>query len=718
MRLILYPFLSVLMLLLVSCLEYPLNNPYPPEADDQNIYYDNFAERPKHLDPVRSYSSNEYLFLGQIYEPPLQYHFLRRPYELVPLTATKMPETTYLDAQGDELSSDAEAQLVHRVIYRISLQSDILYQPHPALAKDEANNYLYHNLSINDLRSIHELSDFRITGSRKLTAKDYVYQIKRMAHPRTHSPIFGLMSKYILGLDELRQRLATEYTATGESSAYIDLREYDLEGARVIDDTTFEIILKEKYPQFIYWLTMPFFVPMPWEADYFYAQSGMSERNISLNWYPIGSGPFMLAENNPNLRMVLQRNPNFRGIPYPSSGDIDDMEKGLLVDAGEMMPFVDKAIYSLEKEAIPAWNKFLQGYYDTSGIGADSFDQAIQFNIQGDAVLTPEMQKKNIKLLTAITLSTFYTGFNMRDEVIGGNSERARLLRQAISIAVDFEEFISIFANGRGVVAQGPLPPSMFGSRAGEDGFNPYVYDWVEGKPKRKSIAFARDLMMQAGYADGRDAEGKPLVLYFDTLATGPDSRARLNWLRKQFKKLNIALVIRATDYNRFQEKMFEGTAQIYQWGWNADYPDPENFLFLLYGPNGKVANGGENSSNYGNLAFDRLFNQMKNMSNSKQRQRIIDQMVEIVRHDSPWLWGYHPIAFSLHHSWYRNAKPNVMAHNTLQYKKIDAQQRKQARQQWNKPIWWPVIILLIIFCVGIIPSIRFYRKRERSKVL
>lgn len=49
--------------------------------------------------------------------------------------------------------------------------------------------------------------------------------------------------------------------------------------------------------------SMPFFSPVPWEADKFYAQPGMEERNISFDWYPIGTGPFMLTENNPNLRM-------------------------------------------------------------------------------------------------------------------------------------------------------------------------------------------------------------------------------------------------------------------------------------------------------------------------------------------------------------------------------------------------------------------------------
>ena len=153
-------------------------------------------------------------------------------------------------------------------------------------------------------------------------------------------------------------------------------------------------------------------------------------------------------------------------------------------------------------------------------------------------------------------------------------------------IAVDYEEYISIFANGRGVASQGPIPPGIFGNVAGEEGVNTFVYDWKLGEPKRKNIEIAKELMIQAGYAGGIDPKtNKQLVLNFDTPAAGPDAKAQLNWMRKQYQKIGIQLVIRATDYNRFQEKMRNGTSQIFQWGWNADYPDPENFFFLLYGP-------------------------------------------------------------------------------------------------------------------------------------
>ena len=708
------------MWLLSACGDGAWNNPYPKVDKGRNILYSSFTERPKHLDPVRAYSANEYAFIAQIYEPLLQYHFLKRPYELIPLGAEQVPSPIFLDAEGNKLPDDADAERIAFSEYEISIKPGMRYQPHPALARDEEGNYIYHQLDPEFIESVNTLSDFPKTGTREVTAADYVYQIKRLAYPRLNSPIAGVMGEYILGFPEFGGETSAAYRkledSGGNDELWLDLRSFDLEGVEVLDTYRFRVRLRGKYPQFVYWLAMPFFSPMPWEAEAFYSQPGLEKRNISLHWYPLGSGPFMLEENNPNLRMVLAVNPNFHGETYPDTGEPGDRQAGLLDDAHKPLPFIEKASYSLEKESIPYWNKFLQGYYDTSGISSDSFDQAVQFSDQGDLELTEVMEEKGIKLQTAVTTSIFYMGFNMSDPVVGGDSERNRLLRQAISIAMDYEEYISIFNNGRGVAAHGPIPPGIFGNRTGVEGINHQVYEVRDGKPRRKAIAVARQLLAEAGYPNGVDREtGKPLILYYDTTSSGPDGKARLNWIRKQFAKLGIQLVIRASDYNRFQEKMRKGTGQMFMWGWNADYPDPENFLFMLYGPNGKVKHGGENAANYTNPEFDALFVRMKNMENSPERQEIIDQMVEILRHDAPWVWGFFPKAVSLHHDWYRNVKPNLMANNTLKYKRLAPDLRDQRRRLWNPPVVWPAIVVTVVLVLSAIPAVRLFRKRERS---
>jgi ABC-type transport system substrate-binding protein len=308
-------------------------------------------------------------------------------------------------------------------------------------------------------------------------------------------------------------------------------------------------------------------------------------------------------------------------------------------------------------------------------------------------------------------------GFNFLDATVGGNSERARKLRRAFAIAIDYEEFISIFANGRGVSAQSPIPPGIFGYREGEAGLNRYVYDWVNGAPKRKSIAEAQKLLREAGYPNGLDEKtGQPLVIYLDTTATGVGNKSRLDWLRKQFDKINVQLVPRATDYNRFQDKIRRGDTQMFYFGWNADYPDPENFFFLLHGAQGKVAKGGENAANYHNPEFDHLFEQMKNMTNSPQRQEMIDRMLEILRRDSPWLWGYHPKDFVLRHSWLYNSKPNKLANNSLKYLRIDAAQRDALRRQWNRPLLWPLWLGGIALLLSGWWLWRVLRQREEAR--
>ncbi len=670
--------------LFLSACSGPVNNPYPAAENGRQILYSAFSERPKHLDPARSYSANEVAFTGQIYEPPLQYHYLKRPYELIPLTAMSVPKAHYRDAAGNPLPPDAPVSQIAVSEYEIHIRPGIRYQPHAAFS-----------------------------GARELTAEDYVYQIKRLAHPGLHSPILGLMSEYIVGLGELGQKL--EQVAKQEKG-WLDLRQYPLAGAEVVDRHTYRIRVKGKYPQFVYWLAMPFFAPIPWEADRHYSQPGMAERNETLDVWPVGTGPYMMTVHQPNRQIRLVRNPNFRGEPYPADGTPGDAETGLLADAGKTMPFIDEAVYSLETETIPYWNKFLQGWYDASGISSDNFDQAVRAGAGGEAELTPEMLAKGIALKTSVSASSFYTGFNMLDPVVGGLDEKRKKLRQALAIALDIEEYIAIFANGRGIPAQGPLPPGLFGYQEGEAGINPVVYDWAGGQPKRKAISEAKRLLAEAGYPGGRDAiTGKPLVLNFDTAARGPDDKARLDWLRKQFRKLDIELVIRGTDYNRFQDKMREGTAQIFEWGWNADYPDPENFLFLLYGPNKKVGSGGENAANYVNPEFDRLFVQMKDMDNGPARQAVLDRMVAILRADSPWLFGFHPKSYALHHDWLKNVKPNLMANNELKYRRVEPAVRETARADWNRPAWFGPVLAVVLLLAVLWPAWRAYRRNQEA---
>lgn len=684
-----------------------LNDPYPANQNQKKIYYSSFTEQPKTLDPAKSYSLNEYLFVKQIYEPVLQYDYFVRPYKLIPLTAKSMPIVRYYDSNNNEVN--AIRHEVARSVYTIHIKKGVLYQPHPGFVKT------YYPLPIGYLKKnhIHTVSNFNQTATRELIADDYIYQIKRLADPRNTSPIHGLMKQYIVGFADFAKQLPRKVDDYG----FIDLRDYPLTGLKKIDDYTFQISIIGHYPQFMFWLSMPFFAPIPWEVDRFYSQPEMRQKNLDFNWYPIGTGAFMMTENNPNRQMVLDKNPNYREEYFPSNGSNHDTQKGYLKHAGERIPMIDRAIYTLEKESIPRWSKFLQGYYDLSGITADSFDQAIQLDAKGNASLSARLQAKGMILEKTPELAIYYLGFNMLDPIVGGTSERARKLRQAISIAVNYDEYIAIFLNERGFAAQGPLPRGIFGHRIGRDGLNPAVYFWDGHAIKRRSIMDAKALMSEAGYPDGFEKNtGHRLILHYDVTATGgPEDKAELDWMRKQFAKIGIELDVRATQYNRFQEKMRSGNAQIYKWGWSADYPDPENFLFILYGPNGKVLHGGENASNYNNPHFNQLFDQMKNRPNDSTRQQMIDEMIAILRYDSPWIWGVHSELFALSQSWVSPLKPNSISTDTLKYTAIDVSLRNERRAQWNKPVIWPLGLFVLIIFLVLLPFVFAYRKQQKA---
>lgn len=702
-----------------GCSEGAWNNPHPADEAGKNILYSNFSGPPKHLDPVISYSSDEGRFIDQIYDPPLQYHYLKRPFELEPNTLSSMPEIVYLDAEGNEVASDSP-DLAYSD-YLFELTPGIYYQPHPALALDTSGAPVYAFESLDDAEPYSSLNDFSETGTRELVAEDYAYQLKRLADPTLLSPIRGLMSEYILGMNEFAEVAKAEREAQQEGE-WLDLRTLDFSGVEVIDRYRFRIRLKGKYPQFSYWLAFHFFAPIPFEADRFYSMPGMADKNITLDWYPIGTGPYMMTQNDPNEAIILEKNPNYRDDFYPAEGEISDRVAGLLDDAGQKIPFIDKVVYRLEKESIPLWSKFLQGYYDRSGIASDSFDQAISVGSEGIG-LSDEMRERGISLDVAVTPGTYYFGFNMLDDVIGDTGtaeerEKKRLLRQAIAIIYDQEEYISIFYNGRGETAMSPIPPGIFGYQEGQEGMNESVFDWVDGAAVRKSTEVARELMVKAGYPDGRDAEtGEPLVLNLDTVGSG--GSAAQSWLIKQFKKIGIQLNIRGTDYNRFKDKMKAGNAQMFQWGWLADYPDAENFLFLLYGPNGQVVTqgAGVNSSNFDNARYNALFEEMKLMENSPERMEIIREMIDILHHEMPWASSFHPHSYVLNNAWVHNSKPHGISKSVLKYLRIDPEQRARMQAEWNSPVLWPLFMVVIIILVTALPGYLAYRRRLNHRI-
>ncbi len=693
------------------------NSPYPADEAGSATLYFAISSPINKLDPATSYYSHEAEVVDNVYEPPFEYHHLRRPYELQPLAAEAMPTPVFRGPDGHVLEGDPPPEAVARVEYTIRIRPGMWYADHPCFATNAAGEPLYRGVSPREVRHWPTPNDFPVLASREVTAADYVRGLRRLADPRLPCPVYATLKRAILGFGEYSEALARELAAErARRAAAGDMEDEDRRpivldylavpcpGIEVVDRYTFRVVLARKYPQILYWLAMHFAAPVPEEALRFYAEPAIAARPMDLNRWPVGSGPFFVRHCEPDRRIVLERNPRYRGGTYPTDGTPGDREAGLLDDAGRPIPFLERAVITVERESIPAWNKFLQGYYDYTVLTPEVFEQTIQVVGSGEATLSDRMRARGIRLQTSVAAAIYWVGFNMADPVVGGLDERRAALRRAISVALDYNEYLDIFLNGQGRAAQGPIPPGIFGAIDGEAGVNRWTDRWdpVAHRAARRSLDEAREWLAQAGWPGGRGPDGRPLVIHLDHAFAGdPTFVAVFDWMRGRLRQLGLELRERGTDLSRYRDKLERGHVQMYRQGWFADYPDPENFLFLFYGPNSKLRSGGANICNYENPEYDRLFERMEGMRDGPARAEIVSNMVEILRRDAPLCWGFHPTLYVLSHAWHRNGKPRDMTHNTLKYQRVDVALREQCRREWNRPVIAPVLVLEAVVLVG-----------------
>lgn len=657
------------LLVLAGC----TNNPYPDADTDQKVLYSSFVEAPRTLDPAVAYTTAEHIVTANVYDTLLEYHYLRRPYELIPGLATEVPKATSLPGGGES--------------YRFKLRDGVLYHPDLSFSLGEKGR------------------------TRKMVAGDVAFQLMRLADPAVNSPVASTFSD-VPGFTDLGKRLA-EMRKDAQFAALPRHVQYQkaggLPGVIVRSEFDLEIQLTQPNPQILYWFAMPFTTPMPWETIAYY--DGKEGRG-NLSDQAVGTGAFRLSRYEKQHRFTLEKFKDWYGLSettvstpgviFPSDISPEDVKAGHIDPsyAGKRMPFLERIVFTREREGIPRFNKMLQGYYDDGGIIKESFDAIVQ-----DDRLSPEMAARGLRLDKEVEPTIFYMGFNMDDPVLGhAAGEKGRKLRQAMSLAIDVPEYLRLFLNGRGEPAQSPLPPAIFGYD--KDYKNPF---------RQPDIVRGRALLSEAGYKNGIDpATNQPLKLSFDTGNTTAQALLQYQFMVNAWQQLGLDVRVNATTYNQFQQKVRQGAYQIFQWGWVADFPDPENFLFILVCENSRTKSQGPNTANFCNTEFDALYKEMKNLPNTEHRLGIIRKMIAILERERPWIELFHNESYTLNHAWLVNAKPMGLSYPVFKYKDVRPKQRAEMRAAWNQPVRWPLYLLALVIAVAAWPAVRTYQ-RERQ---
>jgi ABC-type transport system substrate-binding protein len=450
---------------------------------------------------------------------------------------------------------------------------------------------------------------------RELVAQDFLYAWKRLSLPELQSP-----GKWIF--------------------------DGKVESLAAVDDHTLRIQFHQPFPQFPHILAMAYTAPLPHEV---FDKGGL----FALNERVVGTGPYRFREYVRGSRIVLEKNPSFRGELYPRDGDEEARKAGLLVDAGKSLPFVEEVTFRIFKEDQPRWLSFSKGLLDVSGIPKDNFSSVVE---RGE--LRPEMASKGIQFMKMEQASLYMIYFNMKDPLLGKSAD----LRKAIALSFDRETFNERFRNGRGVMAASLVPRTVPGHAEGRF---PYAYN-----PEK-----AKEVLKKAGYPEGKGLA----TLKLDLRGTSTNNRLQGEFIRDSLARNGIKVEVVLNSLPGYLEKERNGNLQITFGVWDSDYPDAENFLALLYGKN---ISPGPNISNYRNAAFDRIYEKVAGLAPSRERERLIAEAESLAYRDLPVAPLFYPLAFSVAHGWVRNFRPNIQVINHMKYFNVDLEAKARLASQ------------------------------------
>ncbi len=485
-------------------------------------------------------------------------------------------------------------------------------------------------------KGIHFTPDPAFKGQkRELTAQDYIYTIQRFMDPQLRSPWQFLFEGKIVGLDEL----AAQAKKTGRF-------DYDrkIEGLAALDRYTLRIRLKEPDYNFSNIMAHGSLGALAREVVEAYGNEIIA--------HPVGTGPYMLKEWKRRNRIELVANPGYRGFIWdfqPSS----DPEDTTLIQAmkGKSMPQVGRIQISLIEEPQSIWLAFKGGQLDLVNLPQQFASEALV----GDQ-LSPALRRQGIRLFRAIDPEITYTFFNFKDPVLGGFSKEKIALRRAIALAYDLNEEIRVIRQGQAIPAQMIIPPGVVGH-------DPAYRSSIQYDPE-----LANRLLDRFGYKKGADGwrtlpDGSPLILKMRGDSSGAQRPYDELWkksldavgLRIEFEKSNFADNLKAARACKLQ---MMGAA------WGADYPDGDNFMQNLYGPN----TGQSNSGCYQSPAFDRLYEQSRKLPDSAERNRLFVQMNRQMEADTAWSLHATRRRTMLIQSWVQGYKKHPILNAGWQY--------------------------------------------------
>ena len=442
--------------------------------------------------------------------------------------------------------------------------------------------------------------------ARELTAQDFVYSFMRFLDPANRAPYAFMLEGKIRGLDAL--------AAAAKKSGRFD---YDakLPDLEAVDRYTLRVRLARTDYNFPFVMAHTSFGAVAREVVAAYGSEVAA--------HPVGTGPYLLAEWTRAAKIVLVANPDFRKVVWdfqPAPGDAWDARVAAAM-TGKTIPQVGRVeIYPME-EPQTRWLAFNQKQLDMLNLPSTFRTQAFE----ADGTLKPALADEQVSVYTAVDPEVIYAFFNFRDPVVGGFAKEKVALRRAIILAYKIDEDIHVIRRGMAVAAEMPIPPGVVGHDPDYRSLN------------QRDPDLANRLLDRFGYKPGADGyrrmpDGKPLVIRFASSGSVVDREHNELW-RKSLDAIGVRVEF---DTAPFVENLKAAKAcKLMMWesSWGADYPDGDNFMQLLYGPN----TGQSNNGCYESKAFDAFYEKSRALPDSPERNRLFLEMSRQMEVDGAW---------------------------------------------------------------------------------
>lgn len=480
-------------------------------------------------------------------------------------------------------------------------------------------------------KGIYFASDPAFKGKRReLVAADYAYSIKRFFDPKNRSPYAFLFEGKIVGLDE--------FSAQAKKTGRFD---YDAKvpGLEVPDRHTLRIRLRETDLNFSHIMAFPLTGAVAREAIEAYGEDTNSR--------PVGTGPYLLKRYTRSSKITLEANPGYRGQIWDFKPGDDPRDKDIVAQMkGKKLPRIGTVEISVMEETQSRWLAFERGETD---IEYQLSDVSPTFMTE-DGKLKPEFVRRGIKLDRSVDPEITYTFFNMQEKIgdqpnpVGGFGKEKIALRRAIAMAYKIDDEIKIIRKGQSIKAEFPIPPGI----AGHD---PNYKSSIQYDPQT-----ANALLDKFGYKKGADGyrtlpDGKPLTVRY---SSAPSERDRQfdELMKRSLDSIGIRIEIHKDRWPELIKLQKQCRLMVHGSAWIADYPDGDNFMQLLYGPN----SGQSNNACYRSPEFDKLYEKSTRLPDGPERNKLYHEMTRLMEAHTAWI---------LNDSRYRNAlqQPRVIGY-------------------------------------------------------